>query len=550
MLRSICVILLLCSASLPGSGTTRLSHFFYKDLATSSVSLEYRRIAGGTVAGYALSLDTKDDRLLKREDIDLDARTYASFPLEGKDTVTVEFGYLTGLERRTSRELGQRNGFASVRFQSSPLGGRFFGAFRTEATDYFREGSGLDNSGVSLNARYAREFGLWSVETGLRAGRFRLTEETEGRAELRLNRDRSTLDLRLEADDRGYPVPAGRETRRNRYARLRGETTIPLGMMELEMSASAFRTDRAYAQNRLKDEIRDGGTVRGLMRGSLGRFRYSGGLSLGLEKGDFSTYAGDEDREASRATLGGRYDFAQGHHLAVEGTAEMKRFTYPEGVRRDDRDERDMKVILSSGIVLGAETSLYMALQVARRDVVYLEAERSINTLKNEHYNLEAEVSHVSALVFTQRMEINALYSIFNYERDRNQLIRYLESRTSIQYPPWEPVLDVTYLYRTQDRGSYVEDQSDWVYLRAVITYENTLTGSALFLRPFGVALRAEGSWYSRHQRSQGEVDLVASERIAGLSARRGSFHFAYRVHFRENEDSFHSVDLALNARF
>jgi hypothetical protein len=384
----------------------------------------------------------------------------------------------------------------------------------------------------------------------LDAGRWRLTEETSGAAELGYALKNGLLRARLEVDQNEYPVSSERERRNRRSAEIEGVLTFPSGPFDGELSVSLFRNDRSYRVNRLKDETRGGGRIEGALALTRGPWRLGGTLGLGLQNGDFRTYEGDERRNTNRAGLSGSFTFGPGHRVNAEGTVRIERFTYPEGIRRDDRDERKADLDLSVDLILDANTDLKVGFNAVQRDIAYLKAVRAINTSRSEDFTLVADISHESDIALVQRAEITALYTTFSHERDRNQIIRYLESTTRLSYPSRSARVHLTYLYRTQDRGSYVQDLGQWVYLRQVITYENTLSGTIVPLTPMGFALGLEGSWYSRHQRNRGEVDLVASETLAGLSLSKGSFLFAYRAHFRWNEDVFYSADVAFQTTF
>jgi hypothetical protein len=529
---------------------TTLSHYFYRDLATADASMSYSESLRSTAFGYTLAFHAKNDQVLDREDVDLALETFSAFALTRRDTVRVDFGYGRYAERKRGDEIGQRDGFAGFELRIHPLNGELLSRVRGRATDYFRGSEDLDNSGVQTEHRYSVDLGALSMLAGMSAGRWRLTEETAGLAEIGYQIPNGEIIALLEADRTHYPVPAGRERRTRRSARVTGTILLPLGPLGVEVHTSVSRNDRTYGLNRLKNGTRDRGEIGGALSARFGGWTLGSSLGLGLENSDFRTYAGDERTNTNRAALSCRFDFGRGHHIELEGTVDMERFTYPEEVRQDDRDKRDAELKLDIGFLLDGNTALDLAFGAVRRDLVYLRATRSINTSKNEHFTLLAEVEHSSTLEFTQRAEITALYSTFSNERERNQIIRYLQSMTRLGYPEGEPRIIASYLYRTQDRGSYVLDRGDWVYLRSVITYENTLSGTFIPLRPMGFALGMEGSWYSRHQRTRGEVNLVASETVAGVSISRGSFLFAYRVHNRHHEDVFYSVDLTLNTMF
>ena len=538
------LLLLALVSSIPGDGFFSFNHFFYRNFYRLDTDIKWEG-SGYFNPSFSLTLSTKSDRILSRGSRKLGMFVTLARGL-GDDTLYLDLSGEHDRETRgssTSSSAGGRAGLSLLsvlQMFSMRLGAAY------ERASYSGSSGELDNSGLILN--FSLQGGPIS-ELKVRMEKRRVNSVAVGavRAALPVASGSAALTASYEKED--YSLEGTSDTRNRGKADLRFVRDIQVFPFSLhfyvDSRAGLFRRKREFVSDRT--EI--GGSAGGTLNAKLGkvflRFEFENGIGLS----DFINFDGDERLSRRRACFEARFPFFR-FRVQTKGEVSLSRFSYPQGVRTDDRDLRNSEGTVKLLFPTERWGRFSASFGYSGKDLLYVKSERSYNTRRNEEYRLGFTYDKEPPLELRAGVDIVALYSLYRFDQNRNLLIRYAQAEFALFYPDSGGVLSVVLRGRLQDQGGYVEEGGMWYFLRKSRARESWVYPSVRILRVKGFRLFGDIGFYERLSAPvERTLLLTASEKFFGLRLEGPGLEAYYRRH-RRGDDSFSSFSLLIERRF
>ena len=153
-------------------------------------------------------------------------------------------------------------------------------------------------------------------------------------------------------------------------------------------------------------------------------------------------------REGLDASLRGRMSLLSVHYDNVEANDQ-------------DRDLFDREATLTVNYKLGKEITTGLAAKVRESQLIYIRRSRTGDNKTTQKFSVEPFIrkSFTPRFGASQRYQLSADYTFYQYDREANFLIRNMSITTGCNWKPFSPLdLVLEHTWRAQDEGSYVED--------------------------------------------------------------------------------------------
>jgi hypothetical protein len=176
----------------------------------------------------------------------------------------------------------------------------------------------------------------------------------------------------------------------------------------------------------------------------------------------FDVQTGDTYADALTADLTRR--FGADVNVALRGRMSLLSIHYDDTEANDqDRDLFNREASITVDYRTVAQINTGLVIRVKEDQLIYIRRTRTGDNKTTQRYSVEPFVTKSFGPRFnaTQRYSLSADYTFYDFDTDANFLVRNMSVTSSINWRPFEPLsIDVSHTYRTQDEGSYIEDEA------------------------------------------------------------------------------------------
>ena len=532
-------------SAIPGSGYLSLSHFFYRNFYRLDSDIKWEG-SGYFRPSFSFKLSTKSDRILSRGSKKIGMFVTLARNL-GNDTLFLDLSGEHSKETRgtsSNSSTGGRVGLSLFRVLYAFMT-RLGGAY--EKTSYSGSSGELDNSGFIL--KFSLEGGPLS-ELKLRLEKRKVNSMAVGAVRAALPMGHIGSAALTASYEREYYSLEGAQDARNRARAglkfLRDVAVMPLSLhFFLDSRAGFFRRKMEF----MADRTEIGGSGGCSVKANLGKVFLKLEFENGIGLSDFINFEGDERLSRRRAYFEARFPLLQ-FSIQTKGEISLSRYSYPQGIRTDDRDLRNSEGLLKLSSPPKRWGRFSASFSYSGKDLLYVRSERSYNTRRNEEYRLGFTYDKKPPLELRAKVDIVALYSLYRFDQNRNLLIRYALAEFDLFYPDSGGFLSLVLRGRLQDQGGYVEEGEKWYFLRKSRARENWVYPSVRIIRVKSFRLYADAGFYERLSAPvEKTLVLTAFEKFFGLRLEGPGVEAYYRRH-RRGYGSFSSFSLLIERRF
>ena len=528
-----------------------LSHFFYRDFSENVVNYISDFAYANLFLSNFLVYQGKKDYFLDRKIEKIEGEISIGKNIK-RDTFLIS---LYGYKRDEKREkvVSSHN--------SVDLKWRFI--FHISPSIFWKEEGKLvstnyswaygkeSNPGIISTHYFQIQKGWWNFSFDIKGDKRVLTWEKRCGGKFSLLTEKFRIETEGRYRDYSYPLPPARERKREKWGRFFIKSNLYRGIPfnfsgEIEVRRLGFLTD--FLRNRDVWEGRFGIRTEREYRNLKVLFNWES--KYGMD--DFERYLGDEEREGHRYSLTLTYYFQKFYTLNLGYEEGIKRYTYPEEILVEDRDERTRRVYLETNYNISSFTDASIRLDAERIDLAYLKSLRSFSTRKTERYRLVGSVHYRGSIKMMQNMEIAALYSIYKFDPMNNILLRYLEEKLNIIAPGDSTFLLLNFRLRCQDQGAFRETiERKWVYFKNIEYLELWLSPSFRLLKILGGDIYISGGSYSRFEKIRGEERRISMwENNIGVKFKSSSLILNISRYARRGEPPFPLIEIVWTTSF
>lgn len=285
-----------------------------------------------------------------------------------------------------------------------------------------------------------------------------------GRAEYDWSTHSFAVDLRRHSSSKEYPKEQQTERRdqTDRDATVRADFRF-LSNITANLSYAYSSSRTSYALESTRDSDMANRAVDASLGYTLGGTRYTAELKSEKKRNDYFNFqSGNVDHQSLGGSIS--HDFTDRFGVVVRGRMSLLSYQYDDIDENDqDRDlfDREGTLNLTYRSKGGIETGLLLRLK--QNELIYIRRSRTGDNKTTQKYTVQPSITKAfgGGVKVTQKYELAADYTFYDYDRDSNFLIRDIVVSTGVS---WNPVpqlmLSVDHRHRSQDEGSYVEDES------------------------------------------------------------------------------------------
>jgi len=163
------------------------------------------------------------------------------------------------------------------------------------------------------------------------------------------------------------------------------------------------------------------------------------------------------------------FSMSVSHTFSSELDATLKARTSLLSVHYDDidsndqdRDLFDQEASLTINYKAREDITTGLTIKVREDQLIYIRRTRTGDNKTTQKYSIEPFIRKRFTPNFnvSQRYALSADYTLYTYDEDANFLVRNMSIKTGLSWKPFEPLaLNLDHTYRTQDEGSYAEDE-------------------------------------------------------------------------------------------
>jgi len=344
---------------------------------------------------------------------------------------------------------------------------------RNEYSDVKSTGS---SQGVSASLNYKAPLG---IETSFQySGNHSLLDSKQGSAE---SKDESyghnlsghveydwlensfVVDARRGISSKEYPKEQQTELRRadTEAVNLNADLAL-LEDLSTAISVGYTRNKTEYDLEESKDSDLTSRSVQASLAYKFGETRFTAEMSSDKKRNEYyDIQTGEQYSNALGASI--THDFGENVTAVMRGRTSLLSHHYDDAESNDqDRDLFDQEATFNLDYTPrdDLKTSLYV--KVREDNLIYIRTSRTGDNKTSQTYTIQPSITKNfgSRVVVTQKYGLSADYTFYTYDPDSNFLIRNFSINTGLTWKPFSRLkLVFGHTYRSQDEGSYVEDE-------------------------------------------------------------------------------------------
>jgi hypothetical protein len=281
---------------------------------------------------------------------------------------------------------------------------------------------------------------------------------------------------------------------------------------------------------------RDNSTRRSGLKGSARLMPWRGAivnLGGGRETSRNMYATTDTGRDLHKSlTLKLTQDLGRKANLNLTALSDMTSVFYADKVQNDkDRDRLNNRVALDVDYKPLDAISTRLAAEYSDERTVYIMAANSGSNRTTRKFRVSGgyDVKTFGKVGLKQDYDISAIYTFYEYGKDRNTLVRNSNIRTRFNIPLRRALsLNVNHQYKFQDQGGYSEKGGQRLYARSAERETNILSIALryTFLRYIKITVRNSYQIQRSWAYIQGKKELQYETPTTDLS---GSIGFSYK---------------------
>ena len=155
--------------------------------------------------------------------------------------------------------------------------------------------------------------------------------------------------------------------------------------------------------------------------------------------------------------------FREGLDASLRGRMSLLSVQYDDKEANDqDRDLFDREATLTVNYKVRGDIATGLVVKVKEDQLVYIRRSRTGDNKTTQKFAVEPFIRKTFSPRFTasQKYQLSADYTFYQYNSDANFLIRNMSIRTGLNWKPFDPLeLALEHTWRAQDEGSFVKDE-------------------------------------------------------------------------------------------
>jgi len=272
------------------------------------------------------------------------------------------------------------------------------------------------------------------------------------------------VDVRRGLSSTEYPKEEQTEHRRADTEGL--SMSADVGLVENLTSTFNLGYTRSKTSYRLEDSKDNDLKTRNVQASlsySLGATDFTAEMSSEKKRNEYyDVQTGDQYSNAFGASV--THEFGEELSAVLRGRTSLLSHHYDDTEGNDqDRDLFDQEVTLNVDYDPRADISASLNVKVREDNLIYIRTSRTGDNKTSQTYSVKPSItkSFGDKITATQTYGLSADYTFYTYDPDSNFLIRNFSVDTTIDWRPFSPLrLTFSHQYRSQDEGSYVEDEN------------------------------------------------------------------------------------------
>ncbi|MFH1866447.1 MAG: hypothetical protein ABIK85_11255, partial [Candidatus Eisenbacteria bacterium] len=270
------------------------------------------------------------------------------------------------------------------------------------------------------------------------------------------------VDVRRSAGQQEYPKEEQTELKEQESE----STSITANLQLLEGLSARLGFD--YSRNQLYYRVEPTRnsdiTARGVdahIAYDAGQTSFQADLSSDRKRNEyFDTQTGRNFSNTMTMTL--THVFREGLDASLRGRMNLLSVHYDDFEDNDqDRDLFDREATLTVSYKARKDITTGLTIKVREDQLIYIRTSRTGDNKTTQKYAVEPFVrkSFTPRFSASQRYQLSADYTFYQYDNDANFLIRNMSITTGLNWKPFDPLdLGLEHSWRGQDEGSYGED--------------------------------------------------------------------------------------------
>lgn len=272
-----------------------------------------------------------------------------------------------------------------------------------------------------------------------------------------------SVDVRRSRDVKEYPKNEQTE-RREQESEATG-ITADLNLMPGLSTRIVFDYSRNQSYYRVEPTRNNDVTTRkveGHVSYDAGATSFDADMSSEKKRNEFfDVQTGNNYSDALSVSL--THKFAPEFDVAIRGRMSLLSVQYDDVEANDqDRDLFNREASITVNYRMRNDISTGLVVRVKEDQLVYIRRSRTGDNKTTQTYSVEPFIrkSFTPRFSASQRYQLSADYTFYQYDEDSNFLIRNMTITTGITWHPFDPLdLSVDHIYRVQDEGAYVRDE-------------------------------------------------------------------------------------------
>lgn len=318
--------------------------------------------------------------------------------------------------------------------------------------------------GIGTEFRYSGSHSLLDSEQGaLKSSDESVEHNLSGHVDYKWMNNSFAVDMRRGASNKEYPKEEQTENRLGDTEAV--DLSANLDLLEnlttsVGLSYSRYET-RYKVEPSKNNDLRTRSTNASIGY-TLGATRFTTELRSEKKRNDyFDTQTGDSYSNSIGASLS--HDFGQKLSAVLRGRTSLISHHYDDVEANDqDRDLFDQEGTLQVDYSPRNDIKTSLFIKLREDDLIYIRRSRTGDNKTSQTYSVQPSItkSFGPRVSVTQKYELSADYTFYTYDPDSNFLIRNFTVSSSVDWRPMGKVrLSMSHRYRSQDEGSYVEDE-------------------------------------------------------------------------------------------
>jgi len=409
----------------------------------------------GVAVSSAISTEIKFNRI-KQRDVRNEGSPNEVRSFREKESVDLSTSYKKVYLNDIDLSLGVTGGFEKNRYadvQSRGVAQSINATLRYDAP-----------MGLATDFSYSGRHSLLDSEQGVLAS----TDESidhnfNGRLAYTWEENQLTVDLRRSTSKKEYPKEQQTERReQNGEAIAVGTDLNLLPALDTRISLDFSRSSSSYELEPSRDNDIKTYTLDGSASYTLGDTKFSTDLRSEKKRSNyFDEQTGDSYSQSFGTSLTHRFNDRLS--ASLRGRMSLLSRQYDDIEANDqDRDLFDQEATLNFDYTPRSDIRTGLTIKIREDQLIYIRRSRTGDNKTTQTFLIQPSVKKDfgSKISLTQRYELSADYTLYDYDRDSNFLIRNFVIGTGLD---WRPIgglgLNVEHKYRGQDEGAYREDE-------------------------------------------------------------------------------------------